>query len=95
MQLNDLKLVGRTHFKKSLTENNGWQWFWSSMTADEREVVGVGGEGYASLNGAINGYLSQQGFPEWEPGIALPGNHRLEKIDEQHFVLIKFVKAEN
>jgi len=63
------------------------------MTADERETVGVGGEGYATLNGAVNGYLSQQGLPEWEPGMALPKHYRMEKIDEQHCVIIKFAKV--
>lgn len=94
MQMDDLKLVGRTHFRKSNTEDKGWQWFWTTMTADEVNAVGVGAEGYDNLNGAINGYLSQQGLPEWEPGWALPTGYRLEKIDEQHYVMIKFAKTQ-
>jgi hypothetical protein len=95
VNLDDLELVGRTHFRKNNTQNQGWQWFWSTMTADEGEIVGVGGEGYSTLQGAINGFFSQQGLPSWEPGQALPGGYRLEKIDEQHSVIIKFAKKNN
>lgn len=94
MKMEDLSLVGRTHFRKRNTENQGWQWFWSSMTADDTTVVGVGAEGYANLRGAINGYFSQQGLPDWQPGQALPGGYRLEKIDEHHSVILKFAKTE-
>ena len=94
MQMDDLKLVGRTHFRKSNTEDKGWQWFWATMTADEVDTVGVGGEGYDNLQDAINGLLSQQGIPDWQQGESLPATYRLEKIDEHHHVIFKFAKTQ-
>lgn len=94
IKLSERRLVGRTHFRKKPTKDQGWQWFWSTMTPNERDTIGVGGEGYHNLDGAINGYLSQQGIPDWEAQQAMPDGYRKEKIDPQHYVIIKFAKVE-
>ena len=101
MELHDIKLVSRTHLRKTNTETNGWQWFWSTMTPSENETIGVGGEGYFNLSDAINGFLSQQGHPDWQRRNTddvkvrpYPKGYRLEKIDDHHYVICKFVKNE-
>lgn len=93
MKPEDIKLVSRTHLTKSRCEQ-GWQWYWATWTPDEREVIGVGGEGYANLNDALNGFMSQQGYPEWKPGDPYPTNFRMEKIDQQHYVIMRFEKID-
>lgn len=88
------KLVSRTHFKKSHSEN-GWSWYWQTRTPDEVDVVGDGAEGYTRMNKALNGFMSQQGVPEWNPdegGMqSLPEGYSLQKISDDHYVVSKFV----
>lgn len=92
MKPEDIKLVSRTHFVKTRTDDHGWQWYWATKTPDERENIGGGLEGYANLNDAVNGFMSQQGHPEWKPGQLYPTNFRMEKIDPQHYVIMRFEK---
>lgn len=45
MKPEDIKLVSRTHFVKTRTDDHGWQWYWATKTPDERENIGGGLEG--------------------------------------------------
>ena len=84
------KLVSRTHFRYRYTENQGWQWFWTTKSANNVDTVAVGGEGYGDLYGAYNGYFSSQGDSDWVPGKPTPPGYVVEKFDAHHFVIAKF-----
>lgn len=92
------KLVARTHFRKAREQQGKksvYQWRWATKTPDEVDTVGVGGEGYDGLAGVINGFMSQQGHPEWEPIVDGPGDHgftfpkgyAFQRITDEHYVL--------
>lgn len=93
-------LVSRTHFRKRRENVGGgdidvWQWRWATKTADDRKIVGVGGEGYDRIDGAVNGFMSQQGIPGWEPsttplGMDFPDGYTLQKIADDHYVISKY-----
>ena len=78
-----------TTFKKNLET---YQWTWHTQ-ADNGQITATGGESYVNLNGAVNGYLSAQGHPEWEPGTAyqthLPAGYKMEKVNSNEYITRK------
>jgi len=92
----NIKLLNRTHFKKSRTEDEGWQWFWSKESPNGN-VISVGGQGYHNLGDCINGYFSQEGHPEWTPkkvgaSYQMPSGYHLDRFDAQHYTITKYTE---
>jgi len=46
------------------------EWYWTTRSDNGRIIADA--RGYNSKDSAVNGYVSQQGFPEWRPGDTLP-----------------------
>lgn len=91
------KLVSRTHFRRRPNEVDptGWQWFWSTVSPNEKDTIGVGGEGYDQRVGALNGFFAQQGFPNFVNGLPLPSGYVQEKIDDSHYVISKYEDSQD
>lgn len=85
-------IVSRTHFRRFRVKPDAeWQWFWRTETPDGRNAIAVGGEGYDNLKGgAVNGYLSQQGFAGWSPDDDMPEGYKLEKYADDHYVITRY-----
>jgi hypothetical protein len=95
-------LVSRTHFKKgreAISDTRSeWQWRWTKE-APNGEVVAVGGEGYDRAGGAVNGFFSAEGVPEWEPnnfdwenGVFgdFPERYTFQTFAQNHFVICEY-----
>lgn len=88
----DRKILNTTVFRGEFTEDKGKQWFWTTI-APNGNVVGDGGEGYNRLDGAVNGFFSQQGI---EVDKATMGKEpigdysKLEKIGADRFVICRY-----
>jgi hypothetical protein len=96
-------LVSRTHFRKNREDTGGldqdsqpqWQWRWATKAANDVDTVGVSGEGYDAINGAVNGFFSQQGIPNWAPesgGLSanIPDGYTLQVMSHDHYVISKY-----
>lgn len=64
------------------------QWFWHTQSANG-EIVATGGEGYVSLEGAINGFLSQQGYPQWTQDHDLPQGFTGIRVNPNEYIIEK------
>ena len=69
------------------------EWHWTTCAANGNKI-GVGGEGYGRLDGAINGFLGQQGFPGWKPGNALPEGYTLSKVTPNRYIMTHTTREE-
>lgn len=70
----DRKVVQETFFERIEVEKNGktgHEWIWYSR-AMNGEKTATGDQQYQNINDALNGFLSQQGYPAWLPGEMLP-----------------------
>lgn len=64
------------------------QWFWHSQS-ENGEIVADGGQGYASLPEAINGFMAQQGYSGWEPDDPLPEGYTGILVNPNEFTIEK------
>lgn len=89
------RVLSRTHFERKIgTKTGEWQWYWRTEAANQ-EPIGVGGEGYDQLSSAVNGFLSQQGYPDWKPSqTELPVDYRMHKFDDSHHVITRYKTGE-
>lgn len=84
-----MTILSRTHFHRRSTQDQGWQWYHRTESPNG-QPIGVGGEGYDERNGAVNGFLSTQGYPGWHPGQPLPEGYKEEKFADDHYVITHF-----
>ena len=76
------KVVSRTHFRKRLTANQRWEWFWRTENASGH---------HHRLVGALNEFFTQQGCDDWDSDYVgmqgMPDGYALEKLDSDHYVI--------
>lgn len=68
---NERKIVAYTIFERTLIESkNEFEWTWVTFAMND-EPTG-NSETFKNVSGALNGFLSQQGYTEWQPGQIMP-----------------------
>lgn len=62
----------------TIEQGHNERWYWHTKAASGDIVADQGqGNGYATAQDALNGFLSSQGHPDWQPGKQLPDGYTL------------------
>lgn len=69
----------------TFSKNEQGEWSWHTQSSNG-EITGDAG-GYNTDAAALNGYFSQQGFPDWRPGDTLPEGYELDHPDPNTIVI--------
>lgn len=93
------RMVHRTVFNLTPTKDKGEQWFWTTFSPNFKDTIADGGEGYDNLDGALNGYFANQGFPDWKPEKSQYGSYVMPTeefisvpLNPKKFVVARFDK---
>lgn len=78
-------LVSTTTIKRS---ENDHRFYWHTQTANG-DIVADSGQGYGTVEDAINGFLAGQGHSDWTPGTPLPFSYRLIPETPNHYTIQK------
>lgn len=96
----ETNIDSRIHFRRrEHAKFVEYEWYWTKQSPNGQNIA-VGGEGYAELRGALNGFFAAEGLPDWKPTsiqpgkIVMPDNYSVQKFADDHYVITKFKVAE-